>query len=77
VALEPDINDYVVVDPASTGDTRGTRPYLAVKIGERRARQATFDGTTEAAMFDSALKRAQAALAWEDGPKPAASAKDG
>lgn len=60
MALEPDINDYVVIDPAQAGDTRGTRPFLAVKIGERRARQATFDGATEAAMFESALKRAQA-----------------
>lgn len=72
MALEPTLDDYEVVDPKGTGDRRpGTKPYLAMKVGARKVRQATFEDADGAALFAGALDKAKAALSWEGPPSKA------
>lgn len=59
MALQPTIHDYTLVDPATTGDTRGTKPYIALKVGGRLVRQFTADTPDAAALFEVALRDAQ------------------
>lgn len=67
MALEPDITDYRVVFPKERGDGRGTRPFIAMEVGGRYARQFTADSEAAAVMFDAALKRAQAVVSAPEG----------